>query len=60
MGTLEDEDGYPTNGDIDKVEMFIALFSSVFNTSDGIKGSQYPELETMSVRRMNSKLILKL
>lgn len=45
MGTLEDEDGHPTNRDIDKVEMFIAFFSSVLNTSDGLKGSQYCELE---------------
>lgn len=43
--TLADEDGHPKNRDIDKVEMFIAFFSSVFNTSDGLKGSQYPELE---------------
>lgn len=34
-----------TKRDVDKMDMFIAFFSSVFSTSDGLKWSQYPELE---------------
>ncbi|RMC04164.1 hypothetical protein DUI87_18983 [Hirundo rustica rustica] len=41
----QDEDGHLTNRDMDKAETFNAFFASVFNTDDGPRGFQCPELE---------------
>ncbi|KAJ7411239.1 hypothetical protein WISP_103670 [Willisornis vidua] len=41
----QDEDGHLTNRNRDKAEVFIAFFALVFNTDDGTRGSQCPELE---------------
>ncbi|KAJ7399383.1 hypothetical protein BTVI_115488 [Pitangus sulphuratus] len=39
------EDGHLTNRDRDKAEVFDIFFASAFNTDDGPRGSQCPELE---------------
>ncbi|KAJ7423208.1 hypothetical protein WISP_34660 [Willisornis vidua] len=45
IGHLHDKDAPLTDRDIDKAEMFNASFAFFFNTSDGLKRSQHPELE---------------
>ncbi|KAJ7405743.1 hypothetical protein WISP_138422 [Willisornis vidua] len=45
IGPLQEEDGHLTNSDRDKAEVFNAFFACVFNTDDGPRGSQWPELE---------------
>lgn len=45
IGLLQNENGHPTNRDINKTEKFNAFFASIFNTDDGLRGSQCPELE---------------
>ncbi|KAJ7411463.1 hypothetical protein BTVI_50153 [Pitangus sulphuratus] len=45
MGPFQDEDGHLTNRERDKAEVFNAFFACVFNTDDGPRGSQCPELE---------------
>ncbi|KAJ7395736.1 hypothetical protein BTVI_151276 [Pitangus sulphuratus] len=44
-GPVQDEDGHLMNMDRDKAEVFNGFFASVFNTDDGLRGSQCPELE---------------
>ncbi|KAJ7422637.1 hypothetical protein WISP_37002 [Willisornis vidua] len=45
IGPFQDEDGHLADRGRDKAEMFYAFFASVFNTDNGPKGSQCPELE---------------
>ncbi|KAJ7404859.1 hypothetical protein WISP_143116 [Willisornis vidua] len=42
---LQDEGGLLISRERDKAEVFIAFFASVFNTDDGPRESQCPELE---------------
>ncbi|KAJ7414510.1 hypothetical protein WISP_84040 [Willisornis vidua] len=42
---LEDEDVHLTNRDRDKAEVFDAFFASIFNTDDGPREFQCPQLE---------------
>ncbi|KAJ7403656.1 hypothetical protein BTVI_75840 [Pitangus sulphuratus] len=45
IGPLQDENGHLTDRDRGKAEVFGAFFASVFNTGDGPRGSQCPELQ---------------
>ncbi|KAJ7406658.1 hypothetical protein BTVI_64975 [Pitangus sulphuratus] len=61
IGPLHGEDGHFTNRDRDKTEVFNASFASVFNTHDGPRGSQCPELEDHDCRNdqlpVNPKIV---
>ncbi|KAJ7411667.1 hypothetical protein BTVI_48805 [Pitangus sulphuratus] len=62
LGEL-DENGNLSNRDRDKAEMFYAFFASVFNTDDGPRGSQCPELEDHDCENqlpVDPELLLKL
>lgn len=45
IGQLQDEDGHLTNRDKDRAELFNTFFAVVFNTDDGPRGFQCPELK---------------
>lgn len=45
--SLPDENGHLTHRDIDKAEMFNALFASVFNADNGLWNLRCPELEDL-------------
>ncbi|KAJ7412027.1 hypothetical protein BTVI_47909 [Pitangus sulphuratus] len=45
IGPFQGEDGHLANTVRDKAELFDALFASVFNTDDGPREPQCPELE---------------
>lgn len=41
---LQNKDGHATNRDTNKTEKLNAFFASIFNTDDGLRESQCPEL----------------
>lgn len=45
ISPLQDEGGRLTKRDMDKAEMFSVFFASVFDTDDGTRSYQCPELE---------------
>ncbi|KAJ7417645.1 hypothetical protein BTVI_31938 [Pitangus sulphuratus] len=45
ISLLQDEDGHLTNGDGDKAGVFNTFFAYVFNSDDGPRGYQCPQLE---------------
>ncbi|XP_010006922.1 PREDICTED: protein pelota homolog [Chaetura pelagica] len=51
MGPPQNKDSHLTNRDIDKAEIFNALFAFLFSTDDGLRRSQCPELEDHSCNK---------
>lgn len=55
IGPFQDGNGHLTSRDRDKAEVFNTSFVSVFNVGHRPRGSQCPELRTMTVPTMNSQ-----